>query len=1149
MKMRAVPQSELHRFIVGKLYDRWELVEAALNGVDRRKKPVDLVHDPIKDFLDNSAPLQRRPSARAIGGAPFSTGQTGPKLGAALARRASSLIALNRSESTMGRRQGSVVRALSAEPSVSAVDARLPDRPSTVAAGLHKHEGKRREEKRMAAEQRLIAEIASELSFAAANSGVFDSDAEDDAVHGGGQESCLAFDDVTQSKAVFFKAYHDLADERASVSGPSASAARPTADTAADEAAAASPFGIRAAARAYLSACERLGLAPRPIIVPRNGRDDKLNFAHYGITDAMMQAIAAALPFMTQTRELNVEHNSIDRDGCAALSQCLGALKIECLNLSHSRGISRGIDSLAHALHDLRAHTLKRLVLSHSKLPVRSLTELFRALAWSNCIVELVLSHCELDDHCGYELSLALPRMKTLRLLDLGWNCLRRKHLGAALRDWNVKLETLILAHNSLGATDAAEEVASALAENAFLTSLDLSFNRITSSVCGALERALASNRTLTSLDIGGNPVGCAGARALMHIMQMGGRGVSTHIDMRGCNLSKRDGDSFDPAAPAGAYSLLMSHSQDQMRARELLRLAWDGRVGAWKWIEVRLNDRAYALPAAQPGAMPEVDLPIEGKLDFVFVDNVSSAVPLEPTDWKAKLRMLQRMKVSGGDEAQRDAARLLSADLSLNAVDAVEFLKGISDPSVQHELFERMLPQLVDADLLHVKLGAAFGDGVLRLRAKLGRHFYFHPDWPNGHYELNLDAQLDRSLAQLLFRKASALRALHISTAACDTSQAGDQCPWRNVRLDGRPYRINWAALDYSQALPKSGRLCFDYSTTERPKCKAMSDGAFDALVREWFPDGWQASVVNGTASWKYWYQREFGVCNSYALRGLFFTCDQLLQLVRRIPFVWADRPMIAAALFPRVVDLGGFGRVAAEMDRPLDWTRLLKTPQPEASAPEASAVVVDSVAGGVDRDGARSRSSSIMQRALDRVATIAARKAALQTVTRLVVEADKDVHVMLPETVQSEVEMRNLLSGKLDLLRRLGVLNAWTPQAPDGFLILDLALFDDRRCCEMLIKLATSEPGENWIGETFAGKPVQLPQVWKDEVPREGVLTCCFVSVAGAVDAQLREKLAAQTLTGAVVRSGCASSVVEPSESDDSDCELPHLRSDLLA
>jgi hypothetical protein len=794
-KMKAVPQPQLHSFIVGKLYERWEVVEAAHNGIDRRKKRVDqqgadASHSDAKpnaDALRRQSSLSLSAPDRAIGGAPFGT-----------------RTALSRTSSSSAPRQicraEIAARAASAEPPVSAeAKAAQPHRPSTTATA---GELCKRDEKRLAAERRLVASIAGELGFGAANAGAFDSDGEDDPLLDAlGEEGGLVLDDVTKTKQVtyiflhthgqhaahdiaiscnaarrtaantlqhatqwsalkystaycsstplwnavrhiatpqvFFKMYRELDGVRASASQPATSALEPIADEA-------SPLGIRAAARAYLSSCERLGLAPRPVIVPRNGRDDKLNLAHYGITDAMMQAIASALPFMPRTRELNLEHNSIDRDGCAALSECLGALRLESLDLSHSRGISHGIDYLARALHDLHtpapttpgptsapapaAHTLKRLVLSHNKLSVRALSELMRALAWSNTVVDLVLSHNELDDHSGYELSLALPRMKALRLLDLSWNCLRRRHVGTSLHDWNVKLETLILAHNSLGAADGAEEVALALADNGFLTSLDLSFNRITSSVCGVLEQALMSNRKLTSLDVGGNPVGCAGARALMRIIQMDGRGgVSTHVHMRGCNFSKRDGDDVDPAAPAGTYSLLLSRSQDRMRARELLRLAWEGRGGAWKWANVRLNDRAFALPAAQPGAMPEVELPSEGKLDFAFVDSITTAEPLTHGSWQAKLRMLQRIKVSGGDEAQREAARLVSADLSLNAADAVAFLKGICDPSVQSELLERMLPLLRDADVLHAELGAAFGDGVLRLRSKLGRLSSFH--------------------------------------------------------------------------------------------------------------------------------------------------------------------------------------------------------------------------------------------------------------------------------------------------------------------------------------------------------------------------------------------------------------------------------------
>lgn len=66
-----------------------------------------------------------------------------------------------------------------------------------------------------------------------------------------------------------------------------------------------------------------------------------------------------------------------------------------------------------------------------------------------------------------------------------------------------------------------------------------------------------------------------------------------------------------------------------------------------------------------------------------------------------------------------------------------------------------------------------------------------------------------------------------------------------------------------------------------------------------------------------------------------------------------------------------------------------------------------------------------------------------------------------------------------KNEVIHRLGVLNVWCPVMPDGRIELDLAAWDNREACKLLIRLAVIEPGENWCDESY------FPSVIEPELP----------------------------------------------------------------
>ena len=56
-----------------------------------------------------------------------------------------------------------------------------------------------------------------------------------------------------------------------------------------------------------------------------------------------------------------------------------------------------------------------------------------------------------------------------------------------------------------------------------------------------------------------------------------------------------------------------------------------------------------------------------------------------------------------------------------------------------------------------------------------------------------------------------------------------------------------------------------------------------------------------------------------------------------------------------------------------------------------------------------------------------------------------------------------------RLEAYHRLGVLNLLDPMAPDRTYKLDLRRWDHREVVKWLVKLAASEPGDNWLDVSY--------------------------------------------------------------------------------
>lgn len=54
-------------------------------------------------------------------------------------------------------------------------------------------------------------------------------------------------------------------------------------------------------------------------------------------------------------------------------------------------------------------------------------------------------------------------------------------------------------------------------------------------------------------------------------------------------------------------------------------------------------------------------------------------------------------------------------------------------------------------------------------------------------------------------------------------------------------------------------------------------------------------------------------------------------------------------------------------------------------------------------------------------------------------------------------------------EVLFRRGYLNCVNPVFADRYYRLDLSVWDEREMAKILVRLAMTEPGENWLEETF--------------------------------------------------------------------------------
>lgn len=115
--------------------------------------------------------------------------------------------------------------------------------------------------------------------------------------------------------------------------------------------------------------------------------------------------------------------------------------------------------------------------------------------------------------------------------------------LADLLKDPSCKVEKLSLEWNSLGSFEnGLTEVASALALNTSLTTLDLRNNNVGPNGGSMIARGLRDNRTLTSLDIRWNEIGNPGGLSFKELFTTGSNSFLKSVKLAGNKMSGENG-------------------------------------------------------------------------------------------------------------------------------------------------------------------------------------------------------------------------------------------------------------------------------------------------------------------------------------------------------------------------------------------------------------------------------------------------------------------------------------------------------------------------------------------------------------------------------------------------------------------------------
>jgi hypothetical protein len=302
----------------------------------------------------------------------------------------------------------------------------------------------------------------------------------------------------------------------------------------------------------------------------------------------------------------------------------------------------------------------------------------------NRCLTELDLAHNKLGS--AETLNTVMPDLTTapealatllrsphcrLKILKVPWNMIRLDSavdLASSIAINNT-LTYLDLSYNSLGA-EGGKTLGDALIDNRSISELFVCNNNITAVACFTICIGIQENLALTHVAMDGNPIGEAGAKALMQVPTATGNRVQ--VSARGCNTQLRDDKCwFDQKYPCRKYELDLSNPFDRSIAFQVLRIAANHQTFILK--DVSYQEFAASRTSRPP---PAVSLQLEQivtsekikhfpERQRVLYDNLTLLKEASSDIQKAKI-LFKQCDTDGSGEIDKDELLCLLPELGI---------------------------------------------------------------------------------------------------------------------------------------------------------------------------------------------------------------------------------------------------------------------------------------------------------------------------------------------------------------------------------------------------------------------------------------------------------------------------------------------------
>lgn len=256
--------------------------------------------------------------------------------------------------------------------------------------------------------------------------------------------------------------------------------------------------------------------------VPRSAHRTPLSVGHWSLGDAPLLALAAS-PLRSSLEKLEhcvLRGNRLSNAGVVAVAESLGP-DTTTVDLAANAFDHRGAEALRAFLSRGAPH-LRELDLSSNHLGDQAVAAICRELP-NSCpdLEQLLLADVQVGFglHTGAALGKFLTMSRRLTVLDVSYNMLQGEGAACLLDGVHENglpnstgrrsLRHLDLSWNCLGQDHGRSQVtsklASVLCDCSSLVHLDISFNRLCAEDCTALSASLRTNHTLWGLHVDGN--------------------------------------------------------------------------------------------------------------------------------------------------------------------------------------------------------------------------------------------------------------------------------------------------------------------------------------------------------------------------------------------------------------------------------------------------------------------------------------------------------------------------------------------------------------------------------------------------------------------------------------------------------------------